>query len=525
MSNREQSAPCQPTPTVLNTVGKGKEPVSQDRGRPASDAALRESCDKNYNQLLPIIAKKFNEEKERNEKLKDVKARLNFKERSETSRYSESKTMNTKEHEMRHRSRHSRCLRSSVFSRTRRGQSRSLRKNYRVKEEGVFKRLGNRERSVSARSYSHSQRSYSRYKLERRDDKGAPECMRISRFMHGITNPELIKRLHEKIPKTMDEMMRVTTSFLRGEVAASNHERKKPFPPRRQQEDKGIEGPMIIETEIGGHCIHRMYVDGGSALKILYEHCFNQLRLEIKSKLVPAITPFMVVRRNNHLKKQHAGSLGICDGLRTRMVHSGYQANGGRKDQGSNKSRTPETNHNDWLHPYRGAVTSCATCSSEEVEKLMEAGIMKEVHYHDWLSNLVMVKKHDNSWRMFLAKSAEKSLPFFKTLKKCTKSDFHWTVEAKEAFKQMKQFIAELPVLVITMEKEELIVYLVAAKETSIKRPGNKLHINGKISASLGTCQPRVSVKGHILAYFIVERPEEESPDTLMIEEEELPEP
>ncbi|GJU86071.1 reverse transcriptase domain-containing protein [Tanacetum coccineum] len=32
-----------------------------------------------------------------------------------------------------------------------------------------------------------------RYKLECRDVKGAPECMKISRFMHGITNPELIK--------------------------------------------------------------------------------------------------------------------------------------------------------------------------------------------------------------------------------------------------------------------------------------------------------------------------------------------
>ncbi|GJY66950.1 reverse transcriptase domain-containing protein [Tanacetum coccineum] len=70
-----------------------------------------------------------------------------------------------------------------------------------------------------------------RYKLESRDVKGAPECMRISRFMHGITNHELIKRLHDKIPKTVDEMMRVTTSFLWGEVAASNHERKKSFPP------------------------------------------------------------------------------------------------------------------------------------------------------------------------------------------------------------------------------------------------------------------------------------------------------
>nr|GEX34511.1 reverse transcriptase domain-containing protein [Tanacetum cinerariifolium] len=75
-----------------------------------------------------------------------------------------------------------------------------------------------------------------RYKLESRDVKGAPECMRISGFVHGITNPELIKRLYDKIPKTIDEMMRVTTSFLRGEVAASNHERKKTFPPWKQHE-------------------------------------------------------------------------------------------------------------------------------------------------------------------------------------------------------------------------------------------------------------------------------------------------
>ncbi|GKD27798.1 hypothetical protein Tco_1234012, partial [Tanacetum coccineum] len=36
----------------------------------------------------------------------------------------------------------------------------------------------------------------------------------------------------------------------------------------------------------------------------------------------------------------------------------------------------------------------------EEVAKLVEAEIMREVHYHDWLSNPVMVKKHDGSWRM-----------------------------------------------------------------------------------------------------------------------------
>ncbi|GJR00880.1 kinase RLK-Pelle-WAK family protein [Tanacetum coccineum] len=75
-----------------------------------------------------------------------------------------------------------------------------------------------------------------RYKSESGNVKGAPECMRISGFVHGITNPELIKRFHEKIPKTVDEMMQVATSFLQGQEAASNQERKKVPQAWRHQE-------------------------------------------------------------------------------------------------------------------------------------------------------------------------------------------------------------------------------------------------------------------------------------------------
>ncbi|GJU06327.1 reverse transcriptase domain-containing protein [Tanacetum coccineum] len=75
-----------------------------------------------------------------------------------------------------------------------------------------------------------------RFKIESRDVKGAPEVMRISGFMHGITNPELIKRLHDKIPKSVDEMWKITTAFLRGEVAAGNQERKKTFSLWKQQD-------------------------------------------------------------------------------------------------------------------------------------------------------------------------------------------------------------------------------------------------------------------------------------------------
>ncbi|GKC15482.1 hypothetical protein Tco_1012264 [Tanacetum coccineum] len=63
----------------------------------------------------------------------------------------------------------------------------------------------------------------------------------------------------------------------------------------------------------------------------------------------------------------------------------------------------------------------------------------------------------------FLSKSADKSLPLFKTLKKCTKKgDFRWTIEVEADFTQLKQHIAALPTLVAPRPGEELIIYLSA---------------------------------------------------------------
>ncbi|GKF91243.1 hypothetical protein Tco_0274944, partial [Tanacetum coccineum] len=65
---------------------------------------------------------------------------------------------------------------------------------------------------------------------------GAPECMRISGFMHDITNLNLIKKLNDNIPKSVDEMMSITTTFLRGEVAAANQSKKKAPPAWKHHE-------------------------------------------------------------------------------------------------------------------------------------------------------------------------------------------------------------------------------------------------------------------------------------------------
>ncbi|GKC89659.1 reverse transcriptase domain-containing protein [Tanacetum coccineum] len=60
-----------------------------------------------------------------------------------------------------------------------------------------------------------------RFKVETGRMNGAPECMRISGFMHEVNNPELTKCLNEHVPKTMEEMMITTTAFIQGEVAAA----------------------------------------------------------------------------------------------------------------------------------------------------------------------------------------------------------------------------------------------------------------------------------------------------------------
>ncbi|GJW76004.1 reverse transcriptase domain-containing protein [Tanacetum coccineum] len=68
----------------------------------------------------------------------------------------------------------------------------------------------------------------------------------------------------------------------------------------------------------------------------------------------------------------------------------------------------------------------------------------------------------------FLARSAERSLPFFETLKNITKNnkdEYRWTEDAKHAFQEMKRLIMELPSLTTPKLKETLYVYLAASQD------------------------------------------------------------
>ncbi|KAK9078867.1 hypothetical protein SSX86_002925 [Deinandra increscens subsp. villosa] len=64
----------------------------------------------------------------------------------------------------------------------------------------------------------------------------------------------------------------------------------------------------------------------------------------------------------------------------------------------------------------------------------------------------------------FLARHAERALPFIQTLKNCpTKDKFVWTDEAENAFQEMKQHLARLPTLTAPNRGEKLYLYLAAS--------------------------------------------------------------
>nr|GEY80230.1 reverse transcriptase domain-containing protein [Tanacetum cinerariifolium] len=73
------------------------------------------------------------------------------------------------------------------------------------------------------------------------------------------------------------------------------------------------------------------------------------------------------------------------------------------------------------------------------------------------------------SLNRFLAKSSERSLPFFNILKNITnenKYEYRWTEEAEESFQQMKKLILDLPSLTPPWLKETLYAYFAISTET-----------------------------------------------------------
>nr|GEW52983.1 reverse transcriptase domain-containing protein [Tanacetum cinerariifolium] len=308
-----------------NTLGK--EQVPQDLGRPTSDAALREYYDRNYHQFLPIIAEKVHQEKVQQEKLKAVKSRLNFE---EPSQHSESRTPSRRRGlNERLGSRHARSMFRSLEPRRRHFES--LRKRgpkrkmmFKRLEKGVLHRLEDKRKSTS--TYSNDLRHRS-YHSSRRDTESYYQSSRSREmefaFKKRHTKEHPCEGWKHYLKKAVTFNQRIKTkqwkrpgeSGKKGEMPG----KEKPLAIQIVQpwqrvakqkitqtfssesiisfsplgEEDGTEGPIIIKAEIEGHFVHRMYVDGGSSLEILYKHCFNRFRSKVRSQMIPATTPLV----------------------------------------------------------------------------------------------------------------------------------------------------------------------------------------------------------------------------------------
>nr|GEY03883.1 hypothetical protein [Tanacetum cinerariifolium] len=126
--------------------------------------------------------------------------------------------------------------------------------------------------------------------------------------------------------------------------------------------------------------------------------------------------------------------------------------------------------------------------------------------------------------KRFLSRSAERSLPFFDTLKdmmKENKDEYRWTEDAEKAFEEMKKVIIELLLLTTPERKKRYMLrrYFEAhpikvIRDQPLKQILNKAQASGKLakySVELGTYNitydPTNAIKGQVLVDFLSEAP------------------
>ncbi|GJQ93741.1 reverse transcriptase domain-containing protein [Tanacetum coccineum] len=129
------------------------------------------------------------------------------------------------------------------------------------------------------------------------------------------------------------------------------------------------------------------------------------------------------------------------------------------------------------------------------------------------------------SLNMFLSKSAEKTLPFFKTLKRCVKkSDFQSTPEAERAFQNMKNGSSKRG----PFDGKGLTASTSLFRESCLVNPRNQLQFNEKTSFSVSARHEEAeeilpSTPGG--ADFFAETPDKEGPLIKVQAEEAIHEP
>nr|GEW25907.1 reverse transcriptase domain-containing protein [Tanacetum cinerariifolium] len=505
--------------------------------------------------------------------------------------------MNTKEHDKKHRSRRSRSPRTSVFSKIRRERSRSPIRSERSrsprqrgKEGGVFKRLGSRGKNVSARSDSYNQQSHSRYtealsesedserghwKSRSKKKKSSEKEDYLSQpWVCEETDPFTPRIRYFDFPKT-----RMPSHIKTYDGSEDPKDHLKIFQAAAKTERWAMPTwcHMLNSTLTGN--ARKKYIKDPIEL-----HNIKQRDGESTKDFARSLRTMKLLEDQG--QKVASGSVDSSRNAKDIDAYKGYhQIQMATEDEDKIAFITIQGIFCYTKMPF-GIRNAGAT-----YQRLVDKAFHKQIgrNLEVYVDDLVIKSRTEDeivrdveetfktpreiNMKLNPKKCAfgvkEGMFPGYKVnakgLKVCPdkrnhchslkfekmheKSDFHWTTEAEDAFKQMTQLMAELPMLTALMEKEELIVYLAVVKETvsavlmtereakqmpiyfvSRALRGPKLNYTSmkKLIVALvhvSKCLKRVSVKGQILTDFIVERPEEDSTDTPIEEEGMLPEP
>nr|GEY86187.1 reverse transcriptase domain-containing protein [Tanacetum cinerariifolium] len=277
-----------------------------------------------------------------------------------------------------------------------------------------------------------------RFKAKSMHASGAPECMRISGFIHGITNPNLIKKLNDNIPKAVDEMMSVTIAFLRGEVAVANQSKKKVPPTWKHHEtghmpnfDKRLDfksqhkwsrwSPSPYNGIIGRPSLRKIQAVPSTAHRMLNFPVEGGITAIRSSTVMPAECRMITEAHDTSLPKELMAAERIKVAVHPEYPEQSVTIGGSLSEKGrmdlsnllkenldifawkpadmTGVTRFKAEHHlnvREGCQPIRkkrrGHAPDRNKAIQKKVAKLVEAEIMREVHYHDWLSNPVMVR-------------------------------------------------------------------------------------------------------------------------------------
>ncbi|GKA11501.1 hypothetical protein Tco_0691047 [Tanacetum coccineum] len=115
-----------------------------------------------------------------------------------------------------------------------------------------------------------------------------------------------------------------------------------------------VDSPIILEALIDGFLVRRIFVDEGSSSKVMYEHCFQNLRSKTKAKLKESRTPLVGFSGERMEEAQGSALEERITFPRTQAPDSeGTTSTGREESQGqTNKAgelRTPYNRHPSYL--------------------------------------------------------------------------------------------------------------------------------------------------------------------------------